>query len=322
MKNKAHEDPKILKEVRTFLKELNESQDEPLETLPPEKARGVLEDAQESENVDYSGIQEQSVELDWQGHRFTTYVVKPKAVKQEVPVFMFFHGGGWVLGDYPTHKRLVRDLVVQSGAACVFPDYTRSPEATYPVAINQGYLATKWIVENGKDYGIDGTRLAVAGNSVGGNMATVVALMAQEEKEFFIRLQLLLWPVTDANFTRESYKKYAEDRFLTTSLMKWMWDNYAPNQKTRKEIYAAPMQASPEQLASLPPAVIQLAENDILHDEGLAYGRKLNEAGVDTTIQCYNGLIHDYGLLNALASVPAVKEAITSAAASIKKFLS
>ncbi len=234
---------------------------------------------------------------------------------------MFFHGGGWVLGDFPTHKRLVRDLVVNSGAVAVFPDYTPSPEAHFPVAINQAYAATKWVALHGNEIGVDGSKLAVAGNSVGGNMAAVVALMAKDKNGPKLRCQILLWPVTDADFGRESFTKFAQERFLTTPLMKWMWDNYAPDSADRKNKYASPYQASLEELRNLPPALVQVAENDILHDEGVAYGRKLDEAGVPTTITEYRGFIHDYGMLNPLSHIPAVKESVEQAADFLKEFL-
>jgi len=234
---------------------------------------------------------------------------------------MFTHGGGWVLGDYPTNRRLVRDLVVNSGAAAVFTDYTPSPEAKYPVAINQIYAATKWVAENGAEIGVDGTNLAAAGNSVGGNMTAVLCLMAKDKGGPQIKFQLLLWPVTDADFTRESWQKYADGRFLTASLMKWMWDNYLPDAAKRNEYYATPFNATLEQLKGLPPALVQLAENDILFDEGLAYARKLDEAGVPVTIETYNGFIHDYGLLNPLDHIEAVKFSSQQGALALKKAL-
>lgn len=149
-------------------------------------------------------------------------------------------------------------------------------------------------------------------------MAAVVALMAKNKKEPHISQQILLWPVTDADFSRDSYSKYGEERFLTTPLMKWMWDNYLPDTEKRNEIYASPFKASLAELEGLPPTLIQLAENDILHDEGLAFGRKLDEAGVPTTITTYNGMIHDYGLLNPIAHVPEVKSAMVQATVVIK----
>src|SRR5690606_17462750 len=191
---------------------------------------------------------------------------------------------------------------------------TPSPEAKYGVAINQAYAATKWVAAHGKEINVDGKRLAVAGNSVGGNMAAVVALMAKDKGEPKLRFQLLLWPVTDANFETASYNEFAEGHFLTKNMMKWFWDSYTTDAAKRKEIYASPLQATTEQLKGLPPTLIQVAENDVLRDEGEAYGRKLDAAGVDVTTVRYDGLIHDYGLLNAVANVPAVKAAMRQAA--------
>lgn len=317
----AEKDPNISKDTRVFLKALNSGDGPPLETFAPNDARQVLIDAQSSVSYDYSDIEESERKITQDGQTITIHIVKPKGGKDNLPVFMFFHGGGWVLGDYPTHKRLVRDLVVRSGAVAVFPDYTPTPEAQFPVAINQAYAATKWVSENGKSIGVDASRLAVAGNSVGGNMSTVVALMAKDKNGPKIAFQLLLWPVTDSDMSRPSYEKYAQGRFLTTPLMKWMWDMYIPNPEDRKQKYASPINASLEDLNGLPPALIQVAENDILHDEGVAYGRKLDEAGVPTTITVYKGLIHDYGMLNPLSHIPSVQGALTQASAALREAL-
>lgn len=317
----AHQDPEISKDIREFLKELNNEGGKPMEEMTPEEARQVLIDAQKSVDFDYSDIEESERTITQDGLTVNIHIVKPAGSGTNLPVFMFFHGGGWVLGDYPTHKRLVRDLVVNSGAIAVFPDYTPSPEAQYPVAVNEAYASTKWVAENGKEIGVDGSRLAVAGNSVGGNMATVVALMAKDKMGPEIAYQVLLWPVTDADFTRESYIKYAQDRFLTTPMMKWMWNHYTTDLNKRKEKYASPLQATLQELKNLPPALVQIAENDILHDEGLAYARKLDEAGVPTTITVYKGFIHDYGMLNPLAHIPAVQTSVHQASIALKKAL-
>jgi acetyl esterase len=317
----ASQDPNISKEIRVFLQTLNSGNGAPIESLSPKDARLILVGAQNSVNYDYADIEESERTVTQDGITVKIHVVKPKGAKENLPVFMFFHGGGWILGDYPTHKRLVRDLVVSSGAVAVFPDYTPSPEARFPVAINEAYAATKWVALHGHELGVDGSRLAVAGNSVGGNMATVVSMMAKDKKGPKIRFQLLLWPVTDADFTRESYTKYAQERFLTTPLMKWMWDNYLPDMAGRKNKYASPVQASLDELKGLPPTLIQIAENDILHDEGLAYGRKLDEAGVPVTVTEYKGFIHDYGMLNPLSHIPAVRTSVKQAAAALKDAL-
>ena len=189
------------------------------------------------------------------------------------------------------------------------------------MAINQAYAATKWVAAHGKEINVDGKRLAVAGNSVGGNMAAVVALMAKDKGEPKLRFQALLWPVTDANFETGSYNEFAEGHFLTKNMMKWFWDSYTTDAAKRKEIYASPLQATTEQLKGLPPTLIQVAENDVLRDEGEAYGRKLDAAGVDVTTVRYDGMIHDYGLLNVVANVPAVKAAMRQAADELKVHL-
>ena len=318
----AEKDPQILREIREFLNAINNSGGKPLETMTPQDARQVLVDAQKSVDFDFSDIVETEREITQDGITVNIHIVKPaNAVSEKLPVFMFTHGGGWVLGDYPTHRRLVRDLVVNSCAAAVFTDYTPSPEAQYPVAINQIYAATKWVSENGDEIGVDGKNMAAAGNSVGGNMTAVLCHMAKDKGGPKIKFQLLLWPVTDADFTRGSWQKYADGRFLTASLMKWMWDNYLPDAGQRKEYYATPFNASLEQLKGLPPALVQLAENDILFDEGLAYARKMDEAGVPVTIETYNGFIHDYGLLNPLDHIEAVKFSSQQGALALKKAL-
>ncbi len=196
----------------------------------------------------------------------------------------------------------------------MFVNYTPSPEAHYPVAINQAYAATKWVAAHGAEIGVDGSRLAVVGNSVGGNMAAVVALMAKDKGGPAIRFQGLLWPVTDHDFNTGSYNAYQQGHFLTRPMMKWFWDAYTKNEAQRNEIYASPLRASTAQLKGLPPALIQVAQFDVLRDEGEAYGRKLDAAGVDATTTRYDGTIHDFGLLNALADDAPTKAAMKAMA--------
>lgn len=307
--------------IRQFLEALNSSGAKPIEQLSPQDARQVLTDAQNSVHVDLSGIETSEKVIDVEGRELKLYIVKPAGAATKLPVFMFFHGGGWVLGDYPTHERLVRDLVVESGAMAVFPEYTRSPEAQYPTAIHQAYAATQWVSEHGGDIGADGRKLAVVGNSVGGNMAAVVSLMAKDKGGPRITFQALLWPVTDAHFDTASYRDLSEGYFLTRNMMIWFWDNYTKDAAQRRETYASPLQAPTDSLQGLPPALVQTAHSDVLRDEGEAYARKLNQAGVDVIAVRYNGLIHDWGLLNPLATVPEVRTAITQVATELKKRL-
>jgi acetyl esterase len=314
------DDPRLSRETKEFLKSLN-SAGVALETLTPLEARQVLVDAQASVKVDLSGIEEFEKTITNDGYSITLNIVRPEGVLGILPVFIFIHGGGWVLGDYPTHKRMVRDLVVLSGFAAVFVNYTRTPDAQYPQAINEIYAATKWVAEHGEEIGVDGKNLAIIGNSVGGNMSTVTTLMAKEKGSPYIKLQILMWPIVDANFETNSYHQFGEKRFLTTPTMKWMYDMYIADPEKRKEIYASPLQATVEQLKGLPPALVVVAESDILHDEGTAYGRKLDEAGVDVTLVQYDGMIHDFGLLNGLAELPATRSLFIQAAAELKKHL-
>ncbi|ROM71203.1 alpha/beta hydrolase [Pseudomonas brassicacearum] len=307
--------------TQAFLDALNAGTGKPLEQLSPKDARAVLVGAQAGVKLTLpkADVSQKTIQVDGQSISLT--IVRPAGVKGELPAFMFFHGGGWVLGDFPTHERLVRDLVAGSGAVAVFVNYTPSPEAHYPVAINQAYAATKWVAEHGKQINVDGKRLAVAGNSVGGNMAAVVALMAKDKGTPALRFQALLWPVTDASFETESYNQFAEGHFLSKNMMKWFWDNYTTNAGQRSEIYASPLRATTAQLKGLPPALVQTAEADVLRDEGEAYARKLDAAGVPVTAVRYNGMIHDYGLLNVVSQVPAVRSAMLQVSEELKQHL-
>ncbi|WP_110996479.1 alpha/beta hydrolase [Pseudomonas sichuanensis] len=311
----------VERNTQGFLDALAAGGGKPLETLAPKDARAVLSTAQAGVKVDVSGIRVERRTIQADGQPLQIRVVRPEGATGELPVFMFFHGGGWVLGDYPTHERLIRDLVVGSGAAAVYVDYTPSPEAQFPTAINQAYAATRWVAEHGQEIGVDGSRLAVAGNSVGGNMAAVVAIKAKEAGTPKLRFQALLWPVTDANFNNASYNQFAEGHFLTRNMMQWFWNSYTTDPRQRDDIHASPLRASLEQLKGLPPALVQTAEMDVLRDEGEAYARKLDAAGVPVTAVRYNGMIHDYGLLNVLSTVPAVRNAMDQAAQALKTHL-
>jgi acetyl esterase len=313
--------PGVERSTQSFLEALAAGGGTPLEQLSPAEARAVLVGAQASVEVDLSAVETREHSIEAAGQMLKLVVVRPAGSQGNLPGFMFFHGGGWVLGDYPTHARLIRDLVVGSGAAAIYVDYSPSPEARYPTAINQAYAATQWVAANGSQIGVDGSRLAVAGNSVGGNMAAVVALKAKEAGTPKLRFQLLLWPVTDANFNNASYSQFAEGHFLTRGMMEWFWDSHTTDPTQRNEIHASPLRASLEQLQGLPPALVQSAEMDVLRDEGEAYARRLGAAGVAVTAVRYNGMIHDYGLLNVIAKVPAVRTAMQQAGAALREHL-
>lgn len=305
--------------VQAFLNVLNSGDGKPMEQMTPQEARQVLIGAQKGVTLPSAQVAEKIITVN--GQSIKLKIVKPDNATGPLPVFMFFHGGGWVLGDFPTHERLIRDLVRSSGAAAVYVDYTPSPEAHFPVAINQAYEATKWVAEHGQEIGVDGSRLGLVGNSVGGNMVASVALQAKQFNGPKIRYNVMLWPVTDANFDSTSYNQYENGYFLTKNMMKWFWDNYTTNASDRNNILASPLRATTEQLKGFPQTLIQTAELDVLRDEGEAFGRKLDAAGVPVTVTRYNGMIHDYGLLNPLSQEPTVRTALEQAGAALQNHL-
>jgi acetyl esterase/lipase len=230
-------------------------------------------------------------------------------------VIVYVHGAGWVFGDAHTHDRLVRELAVGVGAAVVFPEYDRSPEARYPVAVEQSYAAASWIAAGGAAKGLDPGRIVVAGDSVGGNMTAALTLLAKERGAPHFAAQVLFYPVTDARFDTDSYHQFAEGYFLRRDAMQWFWDQYTTDETQRNEITASPLRATTEQLTGLPPALVITAEADVLRDEGESYARKLRAAGVPVTAVRYGGIIHDFVMLNALRGTHAAGAAIDQAVA-------
>ena len=248
-------------------------------------------------------------------------IVKPAGTTGTLPVVVYIHGAGWVFGNAHTHDRLVRELAVGAKAAVVFPEYDLSPEARYPVAIEQNWTVAKWVVEQGATKDLDATRIAVAGDSVGGNMTAALTLMAKERGGLPLLQQVLFYPVTDASFDTDSYHRFAEGYFLRRDAMQWFWDQYTTDEAQRAEITASPLRASVEQLGGLPPALVITGEADVLRDEGEAYANKLREAGVPVTAVRYQGIIHDFVMLNALRGTHAAEAAITQAVTVLRRAL-
>lgn len=246
-------------------------------------------------------------------------LLRPEDEKGQLPVVLYIHGAGWVFGNAHTHDRLVRELAVGARACVVFPNYSLSPEAKYPVAIEEIYTVLEWIADNGKEHDLDTGRLYIAGDSVGGNMAAAVTLMAKERQGPRIHKQLLFYPVTDATFDTESYRKFETGYFLRRDAMKWFWDQYTADPSERAQITASPLRATKEQLTGLPPAMVITAEADVLRDEGEAYANKLRDAGVEVTAVRFQGIIHDFVMLNALADTAASRGAISLANGWLKK---
>jgi len=284
-----------------FLKKLEAQGGPQLYTLSPADARLLLLNVQKSVNV--TKLPADSEDRTIPGGPTGTIslrIIRPQGASGSLPGILYFHGGGWILGDKETHDRLVREIAHGAQATVVFVDYERAPETRYPVAIEQAYAATVWVAKNGTSIGVDSARLVVAGESVGGNMAAAVTLLAHERGVPKIDFQVLCYPVTDANLNTPSYQEFGEGYWLTRASMKWFWNSYAP-EAARKEPTASPLRAPLEQLRGLPPALIITNENDVLRDEGEAYAHKLMTAGVTVTATRYLGAIHDLLLLNPIA---------------------
>jgi acetyl esterase len=288
--------------------------------LTPDEARKVLDDVQ-SAPVDKLRVDERWITVPAEVGDVRVRIVRPPDVTGTLPVILYMHGGGWVLGNAHTHDRLVREFAVGTGAAVVFVEYDRSPEAHYPVAIEQGYATAQWIVREGAANGLDPERIAVAGDSVGGGMTAALALMANERGDVRFVQQSMYYPVTDAAMDTGSYEQFAEGYFLTAKGMAWFWDAYLPDVERRSEPYASPLRASDEQLAGLPPAFLIVDEADVLRDEGEAYAARLRAAGVPITTVRYDGITHDFMMLNPLSDTRATRAAVAQAIAILRDAL-
>lgn len=287
--------------------------------LPPEEGRALLEKVQESP-VDKLPVDIEDLTVDTgQWGSINVRFVRPEGNTDQLPVIFYIHGAGWVFGSAQTHDKLIRELAVRTNSVVVFPEYSRSPEAKYPTAIEQSYAVLQKLSELAESKGFDLSELAVAGDSVGGNMATVMTILTKERQGLPIQKQLLFYPVTDANFTTDSYQQFAENYFLTKEGMKWFWDQYTTDESERAEITASPLRATSEELADLPPALILTGEADVLRDEGEAYARKLRDAGVAVTQVRFQGMIHDFVMVNSLDQTNATRAAMLLATQWLQK---
>lgn len=281
-----------------------------LPDLGPEKGRETVDEVQSGEvykpEVD---IEELSIAGGPSGE-VSVRILRPKNAPETLPVLVYIHGAGWVFGNSHTHDRLSRELATGAELAVVFVNYSLSPEHKYPTAIEEIYAVVEWIAKEGSTKGLDASKLYVGGDSVGGNMTAAVTLMSKERSGPTIQKQLLFYPVTDASFDTESYQQFAEGYFLQRDGMKWFWDQYTTDPNERAQITASPLRATTEQLSGLPEALVITGEADVLRDEGEAYANKLREAGVPVTAVRFQGIIHDFVMLNVLADTNAKKGAI------------
>src|SRR6516165_537394 len=286
--------------------------------MEPAAARKVLEDAQAAP------IEKQPVDEEWMAvpspaGDARVRLIRPQGATAMLPVILYMHGGGWILGDAATHDRLVRELAVGSKAALAFVEYPKSPEAKYPVAIEQGYATAQWITREGASKSLDASRLAVVGESVGGDMTAALALMAKQRGDVKFVHQSMYYPVTDAAMNTQSYVEFATDYYLTRKGMEWFWNAYTTDPDERAAITASPNRATQQLLIGLPPTFLCVDEADPLRDEGESYAANLRQAGVPITTVRYDGIIHDFMLLNALSDTKATRAAIREAIAQLRK---
>ena len=288
--------------------------------LEPAAARKVLDDLQAAP-IEKLPVEEEWITVPAEVGDARVRIVKPVQSSGMLPVIVYMHGGGWILGNAGTHDRLVRELAVGARAALLFVEYPNSPEAHYPVAIEQGYATAQWAIREGAANGLDASRMAVAGESVGGDMAAALTLMAKDRGDVKFLQTSMYYPVTDAAMDTDSYDEFAEGYYLTRKAMEWFWDAYTTHTAERAEIYASPNQATTEQLQGLPPTLLLVDEVDPLRDEGEAYAAKLRVAGVPVTTVRYDGVVHDFMLLNAMSDSRATRAAIAQATAHLRAAL-
>ena len=289
-----------------------------LEAMGAAGARAFLNQLQ-AEPVDKLPIDEQWITVPAAVGDVRVRLIRPAGVEGSLPVILYMHGGGWILGNAGTHDRLVRELAVGADAALAFVEYTNSPEAHYPVAIEQGYATAQWIVREGAGYGLDASRMAVAGESVGGDMTAALALMAKERGDVRFVQQSMYYPVTDAAMETESYDEFEQGWYLSRVAMEWFWDAYIPDISQRAEITASPNRATVDQLRGLPPTLLFVDEADVLRDEGESYAAKLRAAGVAVTTVRYPGVVHDFMLLNSMSNTYATRAAINQAVSYLRQ---
>ena len=288
--------------------------------LEPVAARKVLDDLQAAP-IDKLPVQEEWITVPAEVGDARVRIVKPVDSSGVLPVIVYMHGGGWILGNAATHDRLVRELAVGARAALLFVEYPNSPEAHYPVAIEQGYATAQWAIREGASQGLDASRMAVAGESVGGDMAAALSIMAKQRGDVSFVQTSMYYPVTDAAMDTASYDEFAEGYYLTRKAMEWFWDAYIPDPNARAQITASPNQATIEELKGLPPTLLLVDEVDPLRDEGEAYAAKLRQAGVPVTTVRYDGVVHDFMLLNAMSESRATRAAIAQATAFLRDAL-
>jgi acetyl esterase len=312
--------PVLDEKTSAFLKFLKDSGRPELHMLSVEEARANFVRGQSIVPVVMPPAEVESREISVEPNGcLKIYLVRPSGAKTALPAIMYFHGGGWVVGDFSTHERTVREIAAGAQAAVVFVEYTRSPEAHFPVANEEAYAATRWVAEHGAELGIDGRRIAVAGDSAGGNMATMVALLARQRGGPRLAAQILYYPSTGGDHDLPSRHQFDQGYFLTNETSLWFWSHYMGDTPRHMQKEACPLGASLEELTGLPPALIITAECDLLRDEGEAYAGKLTQAGVPVIAARYIGAIHGFNVINALADTLATRTCLAQTCSMLRR---
>lgn len=313
--------PNLTTKTGDFISMLENKDAKPLYKMTPEQARQFLDNLQKETHKDILADVKDTQIFTENKNSIALRIIRPANNNEKLPAIIYLHGGGWVMGGKESFDMLIKQLAINTNSVVIFPEYSRSPEAKYPVALKEIYSVLEYIYENPDEFNIDNDSIAIAGDSAGANMATVTALKAKNQNGPKIKFQCLFYPVTNADMDTKSYDLFKDGPWLSKKAMEWFFEAYAPDKESRNDIYVSPLKADEEDLKGLPPTLIITAENDVLRDEGEAYARKLDSAGVDVLNIRINGTIHDFLMLNALSDTQCAKGALNLACNMLKKAL-
>jgi len=301
-------------QISAFLKELSALDTKAIDQCTPDEFRTMIRVGSEVAGQLEAVGQIEGREIEGPDGAIGIRIYRPVDSTAQGAV-VYYHGGGWVGGDLDTHDALCRALANTASCMVVAVDYRLAPEHKYPAAAEDAYAAFTWVCEHSDELGIDSQKIAVCGDSAGGNLAAVVSLMARDRKHLLPKVQVLIYPITNFDFDTFSYAEYAEGYGLTTAGMKWFWQHYSPDESEAVEPYASPLNT--DEFSGVSPAVVILAEYDVLRSEGEQYAARLQAANVSTVLKCYPGVIH--GFVSRVNLFDAAREAVSQIAESLQK---